>query len=32
MIVSHAVPGAGLLTFAYATDPESNILELQSWR
>lgn len=31
-IVSHEVPGAGLLTFTYATDPEDNIIELQSWR
>ena len=31
-IVSHEIPGAGLLTFTYATDPEGNILELQSWR
>ncbi len=27
-----AVKGAGLLTFTYATDPEGNLLELQSWR
>ncbi len=32
MIVSHEVPGAGLLTFTYATDPEGNILELQRWK
>lgn len=31
-IVAHEVPGAGLLTFTCATDPEGNILELQSWR
>lgn len=30
-IVSHPVKGVGLLTFAYATDPEGNIVELQSW-
>ncbi len=30
-IISHEVPGAGLLTFTCATDPEGNILELQSW-
>ncbi|MBN1294630.1 MAG: VOC family protein [Candidatus Latescibacteria bacterium] len=30
-IVSHEVKGAGLLTFVYATDPEGNIIELQSW-
>src|SRR5690606_19257897 len=26
-IVSHDVPGAGVVTFAYVTDPEGNILE-----
>lgn len=31
-VVSHKVPGAGLLTFTYATDSEGNILELQSWQ
>jgi predicted enzyme related to lactoylglutathione lyase len=31
-VVSHQGPGAGLLTFTYAIDPEGNILELQSWR
>ncbi|PHR30201.1 MAG: glyoxalase [Desulfotalea sp.] len=25
------VPGVGLLTFVYVTDPEGNILELQNW-
>lgn len=30
-VVSHEVPGAGLVTFTYAPDPEGNILELQSW-
>jgi catechol 2,3-dioxygenase-like lactoylglutathione lyase family enzyme len=25
------VPGAGRVTFVYLTDPEGNILELQSW-
>jgi hypothetical protein len=25
------VAGVGLLTFAHATDPEGNIVELQSW-
>ncbi len=25
------VPGVGLLTVVYATDPEGNILELQNW-
>ncbi len=31
-IVSREVPGAGLLVFAYVTDPEGNIIELQNWR
>ncbi|MBN1400163.1 MAG: VOC family protein [Anaerolineae bacterium] len=30
-IVRLAVPDAGTVTFLYATDPEGNILELQSW-
>jgi predicted enzyme related to lactoylglutathione lyase len=30
-VVSQAVAGVGLLTFVYATDPEGNIVELQSW-
>ena len=25
------VPGVGLLTFVYMTDPEGNIIELQNW-
>ncbi len=29
--VAREVPGAGRLTFVYATDPEGNILELQRW-
>ncbi len=29
--VSLPVPGAGVVTFVYVTDPEGNILELQSW-
>ena len=29
--VTTAVPGAGRVTFVYATDPEGNILELQRW-
>ena len=32
MIVSHEVPGAGLLTFTCAADLEGSILELQSRR
>lgn len=30
-IVTTDVPGAGRITFVYATDPEGNILELQRW-
>jgi predicted enzyme related to lactoylglutathione lyase len=30
-VVVREVPGAGLLTFVYAADPEGNILELQAW-
>ncbi|MHC1744764.1 MAG: VOC family protein [Syntrophobacteraceae bacterium] len=30
-VVSADVAGKGRLTFAYATDPEGNIIELQSW-
>ncbi len=30
-ITSNEIDGAGLLTFIYATDPEGNIIELQSW-
>ncbi len=25
------IPEAGRITFAYATDPEGNIIELQKW-
>ena len=31
-MVSHEVEGSGLLVFIYATDPEGNIIELQSWQ
>jgi predicted enzyme related to lactoylglutathione lyase len=31
-IASKEVPGVGLLTFVYATDPEGNIIELQNWK
>lgn len=31
-VVTRAVTGAGTITFAYATDPEGNILEIQQWR
>ena len=30
-IVSHAIEGAGNITFVYASDPEGNFLELQRW-
>jgi catechol 2,3-dioxygenase-like lactoylglutathione lyase family enzyme len=30
-IVSLDVPAAGAVTFAYLTDPEGNVLELQRW-
>lgn len=30
-IVSVEVAGAGAITFAYATDPEGNVIELQCW-
>ncbi len=30
-VTSSEVPGAGLLTFVYATDPEGNVIELQAW-
>ena len=30
-VVSLPVPGAGTVTFAYVTDPEDNIIELQHW-
>jgi len=29
--VSVKIPGAGPITFVYATDPEGNIVELQAW-
>lgn len=29
--VVHPLPGHGTITFTYMTDPEGNILELQSW-
>ena len=31
-IVTREIPGAGILTFAYAVDPEENIVEIQSWQ
>lgn len=30
-IVSLEVPGAGTVTFAYVTDPEGNVVEVQRW-
>jgi catechol 2,3-dioxygenase-like lactoylglutathione lyase family enzyme len=30
-IVSREVQGAGVITFAYVTDPEGNVIELQHW-
>jgi siroheme synthase-like protein len=30
-VVSHEVPGVGMLTFTYAADPEGNLIELQHW-
>lgn len=30
-IVSVEIPGAGVVTFVYVTDPESNVIELQKW-
>jgi glyoxylase I family protein len=30
-VVKREIPGAGRITFAYATDPEGNIIELQQW-
>jgi catechol 2,3-dioxygenase-like lactoylglutathione lyase family enzyme len=29
--VSRAIGGAGTITFAYVTDPEGNVIELQQW-
>lgn len=30
-IIENEVEGVGILTFTYATDPEGNIIEIQSW-
>lgn len=30
-VVSLQVPGAGTVTFAYLTDPEGNVIEVQAW-
>ena len=29
--VSREIEGAGVITFAYVTDPEGNVIELQQW-
>ena len=31
-VTSHEVEGVGVLSFIYVTDPEGNIVELQSWK
>jgi catechol 2,3-dioxygenase-like lactoylglutathione lyase family enzyme len=31
-IVSKEIPGAGTISFVYATDPEGNIVEIQHWK
>ncbi len=31
-VVQNYVPGVGELTFTYCTDPEDNIIEIQSWK
>lgn len=31
-ITSAEIPKAGVITFVYVTDPEGNIIELQTWR
>ena len=30
-MVSKEIPGAGTISFVYATDPEGNIVEIQKW-
>ena len=30
-MVTAEIPGAGSITFAYVTDPEGNIIEIQRW-
>ncbi len=30
-VITQEIAGAGTITFTYATDPEGNILEIQSW-
>jgi hypothetical protein len=31
-LVMREVPGVGLLTFQYGSDPEENIIEIQNWK
>jgi catechol 2,3-dioxygenase-like lactoylglutathione lyase family enzyme len=31
-VVTREIPGVGTLTFAYALDPEDNVVEIQSWK
>ena len=31
-MVEKEIEGVGLLTFTYGTDPEGNIIEIQSWK
>jgi predicted enzyme related to lactoylglutathione lyase len=30
-VITREIPGAGRITFAYVTDPEGNIIEVQRW-
>jgi catechol 2,3-dioxygenase-like lactoylglutathione lyase family enzyme len=30
-VITREIPGAGRITFAYVTDPEGNIIEIQRW-
>ncbi len=32
LLTVREVPGAGVITFVYARDPEGNLIELQSWQ
>ena len=31
-LIVREIPGAGVITFQYVSDPEGNILEIQSWK
>jgi len=31
-VVKQEIAGVGVITFTYASDPEGNILEIQSWQ